>query len=84
MFRYKKVKKYHVTGFFFQLLATDILNFEVIRRNSLRCFVTETPAGKYKYLDPLSWKGILFHPKARGGAPVDVDQPVQHSKDAQT
>ena len=78
------MKKYCVNGFFFQLIATDMLNFEVIRHNALRCFITETPKGKDKYLDPMSWKGMMFCSKARGGAPVDFDQLVQHFKDVQT
>ena len=76
------VKKYYVIGFLFQLLATDMLNFEVIGWNPLRCFITKTPKGKDKYLDPMLWKSMMFRSKARGGAPIDFDQLVQHFKDA--
>ena len=83
VFGYKMVKKYHVTGFFFQFLATDMLNFEVIGRNALRCFITETPGGKDKYLDPMLWEGMMFGNEAHDGAAVDFDNLVQHFHDTQ-
>ena len=62
----------------------DMFNFKVVGQDALRCFTTKTPEGKDKYLDPMSWKDMMFCSKARGWSPVDFDQLVQHFKDTQT
>ena len=83
VFGWRKVKKYHVDRFFFQLLATYMISFKFFGWNVLRCFITETPGGKDKYLDPMSWKGMMFGNEAHDGAAVDFDNLVQHFHDTQ-
>ena len=49
-------EKYNVTAFFFQLLATELLTFEIVDRTNVMCIVARTKHDKYEfvYTDPFA------------------------------
>ena len=56
------VKKYNVTAFCFQLLATKLLTFEIVDRTNVMCISARSKHDKYEfvYYDPFAWEGFGF------------------------
>ena len=67
IFGFKKVSKYNVNAFFFQLVATGILEFKWINANkNVVCCFGEDNNDRIKYKIPTYWKGICFRTAGRG------------------
>ena len=59
------VKKYNATGFFFQLFATGILEFELEGKNVI-IVLGQDADNDYVYEHKIKWEGVIF--KNRGTA----------------
>ena len=70
VFGVKHPNKGNVIGFFFQLIATNIISFELVNTNALQCVLTKQPNGGYVHEDTISWLGIEFRTPKRGNARV--------------
>ena len=72
IFGFKKVSKYNVNAFFFQLVATGILEFKWMNaKKNVVCVFGEDDKGVLKYKIPTYWKGICFRTTGRGGRIID-------------
>ena len=62
VFGTKSPSKANVVGFFFQLIATRIISFELVKKRALQCIITTQSNGKYYYKDTvnckLGWDGV--------------------------
>ena len=71
VFGVKKVTRYNINSFFFQLLATGILRFEWTNATmGIVLVVVKDTAGKFKYHTLSYWYGFKFRSKTWGGNPV--------------
>ena len=65
IFGKSSVKKYNVSGFFLQLIATNIIDFEWKGKNVLVILGRDND-GNLKYENKLNWEGLEFREKSRG------------------
>ena len=84
-FGVSSVKKYNVTAFIFQLLATKLLTFEIIDRTNVMCVLARSKQDMYDFLyeDPLAWEGFEFRRPTRGAMPVSLMEIVIAVRNAQ-
>ena len=85
VFGVSSVKKYNVTAFIFQLLATKLLTFEIINRTNVICVLARSKQDMYDFLyeDPLAWEGFEFCRPTRGAVPVSLMEIVIAVRNAQ-
>ena len=55
-----KVNKYNVNAFFFQLIASEILQFELSDDGMVECVFGRNDLEEYEYLNKLNWEGFTF------------------------
>ena len=79
------VKKYNVTAFFFQLLATKLLTFEIVDRTNVMCILARSKQDKYEFVYevPFAWEGFEFRRPTCGSVPVSFMEVVTAVRKAQ-
>ena len=80
VFGLKNPKTYNVTAFFLQLIALRIIEFKTMDKKKMIGGLTMLSSGKYKYEDPLAWKGMAFRTAKRGGALIAFDKVVDNHR----
>ena len=85
VFGLSSVKKYNVTAFFFQLLATTLLKFEIVDKTNVMCIVARSKQGKYEFIyeDPFAWEVFEFCRPTRGAVHVSFMEVVTAVQKAQ-
>ena len=74
--------KGNVIGFFLQVIATKIISFELVNKDTLQCVVTKQTTGTYVYKDTYSWLGIEFRSPRRGNAAISLFDIIQAQEKA--
>ena len=70
VFGTKSPSKANVVGFFFQLIVTKIISFELVNKRALQCIITTQSNGKYYYEDTANWAGMEFRTPKKGSGKV--------------
>ena len=79
VFGLKNPTTYNVTAFFLQLIALRIIDFKTVDKKQMIAGLTMSSSGKYKYEDPLSWKGMAFRTAKRGrGGLIDFAKVMEN------
>ena len=55
------------------MIATKIISFELVNKSGLKCVITQSSIGKYRYDDASVWAGIEFRSPKKGGAKIYLD-----------
>ena len=69
---------YNVTAFFLQLIALRLIGFKTLTNKQMICECNMMASGKYKFEDPLSWKGMVFHTAKRGGHQLAFEEVIEN------
>ena len=79
------VKQFSVTAFFLQLLATELLTFEIIDRTNVMCVLARSKQDKYEFVyeDPFSWERFEFRRPTRGATLVSLIEIVMVVRNVQ-
>ena len=81
VFGVKSIAKKNVYSFFFQLLATNLIEFQW-RDNKKRlvCVLSRDDRDKMRYKKAENWVGFEFRSKRHGGAAVSLESITQNPK----
>ena len=54
------MNKYNVSAFFFQLIASEILQFKLSADGMVKCVFGRDNLDEYEHLNKLNWEGFTF------------------------